>query len=193
MKKTFIFGFVFGLAIGLLGISTVIAASGVSSATFNSNKVFYNGTEIDLTDQPMISVVKNEETISSNYMPLRRVLERMGHTVTWDEGTNSILISDTWRDTPLEDRVIYAPNGESARVKDLLPLDNPNGHRRNMDVYNEMLQTSDAGAVLAVLEQAHIPPLDWMILGIDEYQTWTQGGKTLFGDLLGQIIITPEY
>lgn len=84
--------FLAGALAATVGITTVFAAGGIKSAEFNSNKVFFNGNEISLSAQPMISLVKDGETAFSNYMPVRAVLEAMGYEVEWDEDVRAVNI-----------------------------------------------------------------------------------------------------
>lgn len=85
---------VIGLLIGAMGVTAAFAAGGIKSAEFNANSVSYNGTNLDLSAAPMISVVKDGEEYFSNYMPVRAVLEQLGFTVDWDDATGTVLISD---------------------------------------------------------------------------------------------------
>lgn len=86
--------FICGIMITTVGITTVFAASGIKSATYNSNQVVFNGRILDLSGVPMVSIVKDKETNASNYMPVRAVLEQMGYIVDWNANTNSVIISD---------------------------------------------------------------------------------------------------
>jgi len=74
-----------GIIIGALGISAVFASSALKSAEFNDTRVFYNGTQIELNNLPMVSVYADDETAARNYMPLRTILESMGYGVSWNE------------------------------------------------------------------------------------------------------------
>ncbi len=94
MKKFNVKSFIAGVIIASVGTSVVFAAGGIKSASFNSNKVIYNGKELDLKGFQMISVVKDEEINASNYMPVRAVLEAMGYTVDWDGENNAVIIED---------------------------------------------------------------------------------------------------
>lgn len=89
-----------GVIVATIGVSTVFAASGIKSALFNTNKVFYEGREIDITTTPMLSVIKEGETASSNYMPLRAVLEEMGYEVRWDGNAKAVYIEKAELPTP---------------------------------------------------------------------------------------------
>lgn len=83
-----------GIIIGSVGITTVFAAGGIKSATYNNNSVIFNGKKLDLSETPMVSVVKDNEASASNYMPVRSVLEQMGYDVDWDGNSNSVIIND---------------------------------------------------------------------------------------------------
>jgi len=84
-----------GIIIGIvLSVATTVFAAGViKSAVYNSNKVIFDGEELELA-MPLISVTEEETPNSfSNYMPVRAVLEAMGYTVGWDGDTNSVTVS----------------------------------------------------------------------------------------------------
>jgi len=90
IAKLLVVGFVLGF---LLMGTTILATGTIRSATFNSNIVIFNGTQLNL-DMPLISVVLEESPdFSSNYMPVRAVLEAMGYTVGWDGENSAILIT----------------------------------------------------------------------------------------------------
>lgn len=82
MKKCFA-GFMIGLVLGISGVGNVFAANTIKSANFNDSRIKYNDKEIDLSEQPMISVVKTDEEGFRNYIPLRTALEQMGFGVYW--------------------------------------------------------------------------------------------------------------
>lgn len=83
----------FGIIIGAIGSTSVFAANQIKSAYFNTNKVIYNGKELKLSNNPMISIIKQNETAASNYMPVREVLEQMGYNVSWDPNQKSVIIN----------------------------------------------------------------------------------------------------
>ena len=84
MKKLHLKSLAIGFIAGLLTLSTVFAATTLRKAEFNTTKIFYNDTQIDLTSQPMINVYKDEEIDPRNYMPVRAILEAMNFGVAWD-------------------------------------------------------------------------------------------------------------
>ena len=86
-------GFVCGLLIGTIGITTVFAsAGGIRSAVFNSNIIVFNGEQLELS-QPMISVINEGEHDARNFMPVRAVLEAMGYEVDWDGSRNAVIVN----------------------------------------------------------------------------------------------------
>lgn len=93
MSKLGIKGFIAGFLAATVGMTTLFAAGGIKSATFNSNKVIFDGRELNLGGQPLISVVKDGEVNASNYMPVRGVLEAMGYNVNWDGERKAVIVS----------------------------------------------------------------------------------------------------
>ncbi|MCL2396568.1 MAG: copper amine oxidase N-terminal domain-containing protein [Defluviitaleaceae bacterium] len=94
-------GFVVGLIVGVLLVGTTVLASGaIASATFNTNRVIFDGVELDL-DMPLVSIVTEENPgFFSNYMPVRAVLEAMGYSVDWDGANNAVLVSSEATEQP---------------------------------------------------------------------------------------------
>lgn len=92
--KSSIKAFLCGLIIGSVGVTGVVAAGNIKSAVYNSNKVVFNGKVLDLSDTPMISVIDDKETNTSNYMPVQPVLEQMGYDVDWNGDTNTVNIKN---------------------------------------------------------------------------------------------------
>lgn len=86
--KVFIGGFI----AGAIGLTTVFAAGNIISAEFNSNQVMFKGRSLDLSNSPMVSIVREGEDNATNYMPVRAVLEQMGYTVNWNGNTNTVEI-----------------------------------------------------------------------------------------------------
>ncbi len=88
MKK-----FACGLLAGVLISSSVAyGASVIKSAEFNTNKVIFNGKQLDLSAQPMVSVIAQGSDNASNYMPVRAVLEGMGYQVDWDNASKAVVV-----------------------------------------------------------------------------------------------------
>jgi len=85
--------FAFGLIVATIGLTTVFASTGIKSATFNENKVIFNGKELDIRSTQMISVIKDGESNVNNYMPVRTILEQMGYTVEWDGVNKAVIIT----------------------------------------------------------------------------------------------------
>ena len=86
--------FIAGLLVGVLlaAGTTVIANTVISSATFNANRVIFDGQVLEL-NMPLISVVLEGQTDIINYMPVRAVLEAMGYEVDWDGPNNAVLVT----------------------------------------------------------------------------------------------------
>lgn len=98
--KMFVVGF---LACLLLVGTTVIAANAITSATFNANRVIFNGQELNL-DMPLVSIVTADNPgFFSNYMPVRAVLEAMGYAVDWDSINNAVIVTN--QQVPPQDQV----------------------------------------------------------------------------------------
>lgn len=115
MKKE-IKGFIAGLLVSTVGLTSVFASVGIKSAQFNSNKVIFNGKTLDLSSQQMISVIKDGEENMSNYMPVRAVLEQMGYNVDWNSDTQSVIINSHDYIPP-----ISTPNISSLKMYDKFP------------------------------------------------------------------------
>ena len=84
MKKLDFKSLLIGILIGAIGLSTAFAATTLTRADFNQIKIFVNDTQIDLKNQPMASIYKDEEINPRTYMPVRTILESMGYGVAWD-------------------------------------------------------------------------------------------------------------
>ena len=107
-------GFICGVLITLLASGAVYAATTIKSAEFNSNKVYFDGEEIDLSAQPMVSVTKSGEVDPRNYMPMRAVFEEMGYGVAWNYGDVLVMSREYLEES--EDWVNYA------RVEQIIEL-----------------------------------------------------------------------
>jgi hypothetical protein len=95
--KSFMAGAVFALVLAGLGLGVYAAASGgIKSVAFNDIKISYNGEEIDISSNPMISVLQEGAAGAANYMPVREVLSAMGYGIAWEnageDGRPSVLI-----------------------------------------------------------------------------------------------------
>lgn len=158
-------GFAAGLLVGVVGLTTVFAAGGIKSSAFNTNKVSFNGKELDLSGNQMISVVKDGEDNSSNYMPVRAVLEQMGYKVDWDGNTNTVIIGNM----PIE------LSAEGAKVKrelyDSLGL-NPNDDE-NKEHFKEVNER---------LSKMGLDEITLMFLGVEDYYVYNDGGNALLGE-----------
>lgn len=106
MKNFNLKSFVSGIIIGTIGITTVFATVGIKSATFNTNKVIFDGVELNLHGGQMISVVRDGEKDASNYMPVRTVLESMGYSVDWDSIKNAVIINDKKNESKQNDNIL---------------------------------------------------------------------------------------
>jgi len=158
------------------GASASSAPSGISSAEFNENKVLYNGEELDLSSQPMISVVNEGEVYFSNYMPVRAVLERMGYKVDWDDETNTVMVSDG--DWYLPDD-IYA---EGMTLRDYLISGGINFDRiynsRLLDTIRAMCEeVGDGGFV------SRLPEDILIVMLLDDFAGYAYGYNSMFGEL----------
>lgn len=90
MKKFDVKSALAGFLVGAAVIGTTFAAgSGIQSAVFNTTKVALDGTLIPLKSA-LISVTLDGQNNSSNYMPLRELLETLGYTVEWDGTANTV-------------------------------------------------------------------------------------------------------
>lgn len=99
MKKFDLKSIVFGILIGVLGVTTVIASNGIKSAEFKDYKFIFNGTEIALS-QPIISVVKEGAYDEVNYIPMRDVADIMGLDLGININTNSIILNGNVNSNP---------------------------------------------------------------------------------------------
>ncbi|MFV0470265.1 MAG: hypothetical protein ACK5MK_15255, partial [Dysgonomonas sp.] len=65
MKK-----FISGLLVGLLISSTVVfGANIIKSAEYNTTKIVFDGNELDVSTQPMVSIQEEGVDGVRNYMP----------------------------------------------------------------------------------------------------------------------------
>ncbi len=167
--KNGIKGFIVGLFVSVVGVATAFASGGIRTAEFNSNKVIFNGKQLDLSSQQLISVVKDGESSVSNYMPVRAVLEQMGYNVGWDSPTNSITISHN--KIGLDD--IIEDSGVTLRQMLLRE-----GHRIDLNTIKNLESYSDLEFFSSVLE-----PEMLAILIVDDYITWKDEGESLFSDI----------
>lgn len=93
MKKI-ILSVTLGIAAGLICFSlSVSAAGGIKSVFFNDNKISYNGSELNLSGERMVTVIPEGSSYDDNYIPMRKTLEAMGFSVQWDEMRNAVLIT----------------------------------------------------------------------------------------------------
>lgn len=110
--------FVAGVIISSLGITGVLAASTIKSVEFNSNRVVFEGTEIDMSQSPMLSVVKEGETAINNYMPLRSVLEAIGYEVSWNGESKTVYINAKGASTKMPTVTTPAPVEKAADISE---------------------------------------------------------------------------
>lgn len=99
MKKFDLKSIVCGILIGVLGVTTVIASSGIKSAEFKDYKLILNGTEVALS-QPIISVIKEGTYDEVNYIPMRDVADIMGLDLGINIDTNSIILNGNVNSNP---------------------------------------------------------------------------------------------
>lgn len=92
MKKFDVKSLVVGLIIGMVGITTVFAASGIKSAVFSNAKITLDGHSVPLT-KSLIAVVKDNEKDASLYMPVRELMEYIGYNVNWNKETLTVELS----------------------------------------------------------------------------------------------------
>lgn len=92
MKIINIKSFIMGLIIGIVGITSVFGAGIIKSVEYTDCTFMINGEEINLNN-PFVSIVKQGESNSNLYMPIREVLQKLGYNVQWYENNNTIDIS----------------------------------------------------------------------------------------------------
>lgn len=117
--KVFLKSLVLCIAFAVTGM-TALAAGGIKSASFNSNKMFCSGREVNLYGQRMISVVKNGEQETSNYIPIRGFLESMGYQVGWDEQQQAVMVTSPNYNDNEESTPVLDMNGTVVPTKELL-------------------------------------------------------------------------
>ncbi|MCL2852827.1 MAG: hypothetical protein FWE20_07325 [Defluviitaleaceae bacterium] len=78
-----------GFLIGTIGVTTVFASTGISSANFSAARVYFYGREVPLENQ-LILITKDGETSAQMYMPMRELLENMNFIVEWDSENNAV-------------------------------------------------------------------------------------------------------
>lgn len=93
MKKFDVKSAVAGFLAGVLLISSTFAVgSGIRFAEFNTTKVTLDGVDMPLKNA-LLSVGKDGERDTSNYMPLRELLEKLGYKVDWDGENNTVKLT----------------------------------------------------------------------------------------------------
>ena len=163
-----------------LCVGGACASSSVKSAEFNANKVIYNGVELDLSEQPMISVVKEDEVYFSNYMPLRAVLEKMGYTVDWDDENSTVIVADgDW----------YKPDdiySDGATLREYITDSGINFDKTYnaglLGIVREMCaEAGDEGFI------SRLPEDILIVLMLNDFAGFAAGYNSLFGDLWYEI------
>lgn len=163
--------FLAGLLVGSFCITGVFAAGGIKSTAFNSNKVTYNGKELNLSSNQMVSVVKDGEENPSNYMPVRAILEQMGYKVDWDNNTKTVVIMDSFIDDSLNQEELQEEIKEFN--EELNSLYEQFGIDKNSAKYGELREEAKKLAKLMNLDE-----LTLLLLGADDYQVYSYGGNS---------------
>lgn len=89
MKKFDLKSLTAGIIIGMAGITTVFASSGIKSASLSNMNITLNGVSLPL-GKPMLSVTMDNEQNASLYVPANELLINLGYCVNYDSETNSI-------------------------------------------------------------------------------------------------------
>lgn len=89
MQKFSIKSAVIGFIMGTIGVTTVFAATGISSASLSNTKVYFYGQEVPL-ENSLVLISKEGEVNARMYMPMRELLEYMNFIVEWDAANNSV-------------------------------------------------------------------------------------------------------
>ena len=120
MKKLNAKSLVLGFIIGIVGISTIFAANEIKSANFSNTTVTLGGVSVPL-ENPLVSIVKDDEKDMQLYMPVRELLEYIGYSVNWDEAKNNIdLIKETPKTQADNTNMIY--NNNQNQFSDVEPV-----------------------------------------------------------------------
>lgn len=104
MKKFDVKSFVAGTIIGTLGITTAFAATGIPSATLSQTTITLNGEALPL-NLPLISVTMDDGQNEDLYAPATELLEKLGYSVHYDSGTNTVNINPGSRHEVIGDNV----------------------------------------------------------------------------------------
>ncbi len=123
MKKFDIKSIALGLVAGAAIVSTVFAANSIKSAAATNARLKIDGMPISL-NSPIVSVQMEGEKDAKMYMPLRDVLEYLGHSVKWDGKEN--LIEVTTDDYPIINRITERSKSDSGTVIDLTSTNTSN-------------------------------------------------------------------
>lgn len=95
MKKFDIKSLVAGILIGTTGVTTVFAASNITSASISNMNITFNGTSLSLS-KPLLSVAMENEQDESVYAPVNELFVNLGYGVNYDVESNTIdLISQS--------------------------------------------------------------------------------------------------
>ncbi len=100
MKKIELKSFIFGLMIGLIGITIVFTANKIKLVTYSNPVINLDGVQMPFK-RPLLSVVKDGGKNTQIYIPLQEALEYLDYKVEWNsiDDTINILTSKTEIDT----------------------------------------------------------------------------------------------
>ena len=89
MKKIDFKCLVAGFILGIVGVTTVFAASGIKSTFLTDTKIFMKDTPVALSESPIMVVKEGSET-PVTYIPLRDFFEKSGYDVIWNGENKSV-------------------------------------------------------------------------------------------------------
>ena len=174
--KQYLKGFITGIMVGAIGLTTAFAAGSIKSAIFNENQVIYNGQALPLA-QPMVSVVKEGEKNASNYMPVRAVLEAMGYTVDWDSSKNAVVINGNGTTEILDPEMQKAVDEFTKETNEYIAAENP-----EVAQAIERIKSNEDYKKMKLLLSKLEPAVVWVLMA-EDYQGWLTGGESLFPEV----------
>lgn len=125
------------------------ASKGVTSASINSNKVYFNGKEIKLK-KSLVTIETDESSDPQLYMPMDELLEYMHFKVDWNSKDNAVYLTmeqnnqekiEVTDDIPVNEAdakaiEIMQKTGNWGYIEKYISHMSANGIRKVVDIYN---------------------------------------------------------
>lgn len=173
MKNFDLKSIVIGLVIGVTGASIVYATGisktagtsntkvaaapvittaieGIKSASISSDKIYFNGNEVKLNN-PLIRIVKDDNSEEQLYMPMNEMLEYMQFKVQWNKKDSSVNLTMNGQNNKKSVEItpdssnnqadakaieIIQKTGNWRYIETYLPQMTPDGIEKVVEIYN---------------------------------------------------------